>query len=585
MTDAFNTLTIKLIPPALDQTLVGSIERSRHPDIQAIFLMGAVQKQFPVPLTAEPLLTETDYEAAAGFEVHSPARLELTHRPYLAYIALTRASSKMVLSYPMLDEKGSAVVPWSGLESLRRCFGDLQIQTPQIPADEPTRLSTSGLLSQWLCLRLGRDRQNDEQTDTAAGLLERLRKASEPAMQQMAVAIDKALVYDNTAELAGQTAARLFGRSLTVSASRLATFAACPYQYFAKYTLRLGKRQTLGFEPLDMGSFYHRVLEEMFRAMQADGKTWAAMEAAELDALCRKVIDGIVTQDAAIINFIRRKAHHRCILQAAIETIRGFVPKLAELSRAGAFRQAAAELAFEPDRTDGGFITLADGRAVHLSGRIDRLDTAGVEGQTLGMVLDYKSGVKAANYAKILYGLDVQLPIYLLSIGLAVGGQTVTPAGAFFLPIDGGFEKGFLSELDPAQLTFSKARVMFDGRIFAALDGGAAPSKYSRYYNFCLDKEGLPYSHYNTTGALRPEDFAAMLAFARRHIGRLAQRMAAGSVEIQPYRLGTQSPCPHCDYRAVCRFDWQINDYNILPPCDKQQAIEQMKDLIQPENI
>ena len=52
--EALSGLTIKLIPPTLDQVLVGSIERSRHPDIRAIFLIGATQKQFPVPVTGRP---------------------------------------------------------------------------------------------------------------------------------------------------------------------------------------------------------------------------------------------------------------------------------------------------------------------------------------------------------------------------------------------------------------------------------------------------------------------------------------------------------------------------------------------------
>ncbi|MHC5098202.1 MAG: helicase-exonuclease AddAB subunit AddB, partial [Planctomycetota bacterium] len=129
-TDALSSMTIKLIPPTLDQVLVGSIERSRHPDIKAIFLIGTAQKQFPVPVMGESLLTEQDYQCAANLELANPYEQHLMHRPYLAYIALTRASKQVFLSYPLADEKGAAIVPWSGIEHLTTSFTDLDVQFP-----------------------------------------------------------------------------------------------------------------------------------------------------------------------------------------------------------------------------------------------------------------------------------------------------------------------------------------------------------------------------------------------------------------------------------------------------------------------
>jgi len=54
------------------------------------------------------------------------------------------------------------------------------------------------------------------------------------------------------------------------------------------------------------------------------------------------------------------------------------------------------------------------------------------------------------------------------------------------------------------------------------------------------------------------------LAFTRDKTIALAAGIVAGYIDAHPYRLGTESPCTHCDYRALCRFDWQINDYRFL---------------------
>ena len=50
-------------PPTLDQVLVGSIERSRHPDLKAVFLMGTSRGSSLSPLSQTGLLTDDDRES------------------------------------------------------------------------------------------------------------------------------------------------------------------------------------------------------------------------------------------------------------------------------------------------------------------------------------------------------------------------------------------------------------------------------------------------------------------------------------------------------------------------------------------
>jgi ATP-dependent helicase/DNAse subunit B len=33
------------------------------------------------------------------------------------------------------------------------------------------------------------------------------------------------------------------------------------------------------------------------------------------------------------------------------------------------------------------------------------------------------------------------------------------------------------------------------------------------------------------------------------------------------------SPCSFCDYQALCRFDWQINDYRFLDAKGKLDVV------------
>jgi ATP-dependent helicase/nuclease subunit B len=590
--DALSSLTVKLIPPTLDQVLVGSIERSRHPDVKAIFLIGVTQKQFPVPLGSEGLLGEADYKLAAvnELELSDPTQLQLVHRQYLTYIALTRASKYLFISYPLLDEKGSAVVPWSGIDQLQKAFGDVRAVYPQTLADTAEEILTADPLAQWLCAAMGKDRITGSGQEAegrseavAAGVWAAMRECGHASLEAVAEHVNHALEYDNAAVLEAELLTALPAGPLTTSVTRLGTFAACPYQYFAKYLLRLEKRKLLRFEPMDIGTFYHAVLEALFKRLAADGKDWADAGDEALPTLCEETAGTVIRQDAHITNYMRRNAHHRYIIDAAVQTLKDFMPTLTALSRAGVFRQTAAELAFGPGRDLELTMQTGPGRPVAFAGKIDRLDTATVDGQTVGVVFDFKRAGKSVNFAGMLYGLDLQLPVYLLAVGKMGGnGQKrcltpLVPAGAFYLPIEGGVQAKKLSQLGQEGRTLLKAKGLFDGRFADRLDT-AASGGWSRSYNFYTNKDGDPYGNYGNSGALSREDFAALLDHTVACVCRLAGELAGGKIAITPYRLGKQSPCSWCDYRALCRFDWQVNDYHILESCGKEDALAKMKE-------
>jgi ATP-dependent helicase/nuclease subunit B len=76
---------------------------------------------------------------------------------------------------------------------------------------------------------------------------------------------------------------------------------------------------------------------------------------------------------------------------------------------------------------------------------------------------------------------------------------------------------------------------------------------------------------------LRPSDFEKVLKFTEGKIVELAGEILSGRIDVWPYRLGTESPCSFCKYKSVCRFDWQINDYNPLESLRKLAALNEME--------
>ncbi len=590
---AFSQMTLAFIPPSLDQVLVGSIERSRHPNLRAVFLLGATQKQFPIPLPSTGVLTDADRDMAeaAGFHLAPTTTQTLAERQYLAYIAFTRPSELLYVSYPGVDEKGSPVTRSQFVDDLADLFDDLtgaganddsplQAEGRTVAAD----IHTETELAEWLCTRLGRDvfARQEQADEPLEGLLAAM--GGDPDHRHTAACVLSALGYENKAALDRKVVERLFEKELRASATRLATFAACPYQHFARYGLELRTRRQFKLEPLDLGNFYHAVLDALHKRLTADGQNFATVADDRLSELLREQVETFASHDPFLSKFKARSDHNAFIVANAADVLGECVLDIARMARAGAFRPGLSEVAFGPEarakgpaeQNLGAFeLALPDGGVVTLSGRIDRLDVAQIDGHRVALVFDYKRTKAGATFrwSQFYHGLNVQLPMYLLALSRIAGAKVDRVAGAFCMPIEQPPDTASIEELAQRdERSARQARGLFDGRYAESLDPDAG-SRWSRLYNFAVTSKDGQYGYYPTSGSLRPEDFERVLAFTRDRIVALAAGIVAGQIDVHPYRLGTESPCSFCDYQALCRFDWQINDYRFLDPKGKLDVV------------
>jgi len=571
---AFSQLTLAFIPPGLDEVLVGSIERSRHPDLKAVFLIGTTQKQFPSPITYSGILTDDDRGAAeaSDFALAAATDRTLAERQYLAYIAFTRPSQFLFLTYPAIDEKGSAIARSQFIESIESLFENLAEESITDEKINLDNIYTDTELADLLCSRLGKDTGEDEMDDIGR-LLDDICVDSE--LTGLGAGVRSAIDYDNTASLDKKIVAQLSAGQTESSATRLAAFAACPYQHFARYILKLEERKEFKLRPLDVGGFYHRVLDALLKQINAQGKDFASLQNDQMLEILREQIVQIKSQDSFISNFARHSAHNNFIIHSAGEVLEDCVLAIAQMVRAGSFRPFLSEVSFGRtadcgDKFGQYRISLPNGRELSLNGKIDRLDIAKSDGKEITIVFDYKKSKDKAyfNWARFYYGLDMQLPIYMLAVPNA--------KGAFYIPIEINLPKVSLDELPKKTDSFNHtARGIFNGRIFRQLDGQVCTG-WNKFYNFYISKSGDQYGDYGKSGALRPNDFQGVLRFTKKKIVELGEQILSGKIDVRPYRLGGKSPCGYCRYKAVCRFDWQINEYNFLETLGKTKVLEQI---------
>lgn len=569
---AIGQLTVKQIPPMIDQVLVGSIERSRHPDLKIVFLIGATQKQFPISVTDDPILSEEDRVAAARqrFILSDRLATQAAARQYLAYIAFTRPGEQLVIAFPRMDSGGSEVYPSRFVQML---VDRLELK-PQRTGTGEDWTSISGLtdlqdrLSRWI----GSDRQDHRLNGIR--LIRLLSDKTQPELSCVTHPLITGLDYRNVVRLDSNLIGRRWPGALPLSASRLESFGRCPYQFYSRYLLELRKREVLRLEPLDLGSLYHRVLEQLFYDLRKDQLNLADAPDDLLRERTAALFDDEIRSNPIYANLIRHSRQDGWRIQSGRETLAESVLNMARICRAGVLRPIAAEAGFGPGddqvriELDG-----PNGIRILLCGSIDRIDAATIDGKKTALVFDYKIRSRRVDWGLLAGKVQMQLPVYLVAAARMPGIDQV--AGALYLTIDiplkASSEVGlFETDQEPAGGT-ARARGIVRGDYFRFLDQHTA-NQWSPYYNLYITKSE-PYGCFNTTSVLRPEEFSSLLRYAEGIIRGTAQAILSGQIAVRPYRLGETSPCSNCDYRAVCKFDWQINEYRSIAAVNKAEFL------------
>jgi len=588
------SLRIGLVPPGLDQVLVGSVERSRQPDIKAALVLGAHDGNFPLPPAEDVIFNdqERDMLAESRLVLSPTSRTLLLREQYLMYISLTRASQYLWISYPAADARGRELAPSYVVRRVRELFPGLPLAVaPLEPAHDEgwlERAVDGDRLVAVLGARLRRHRAGEPAGPFWWALYQWV--TQEPVLRARAARLFPALNHHNRVPpLPAPVVRELFGLTLRSSVTRLESFAACPFQHFAAYGLGLRERPQWRLDQLQVGIFLHAALRRFVEALAAGGRDWGELDDAAAQALADQCVDELLPQLGS--ELMLTSARHDFLGEVLRRRVRRAVWALTEHARRGRFRPVAVEAAFGRGGAawEPWVVVLPRDRELQLAGQIDRIDLARDDRGGLWVrVIDYKSSQQDLRLGEVVYGLSLQLPVYLAvalrhrdALARTAGappGTPVGPAAALYFPVrdpiiqqDGPVEGLALEGLLRRELRMRglyidrpEVLVLMDER----LAGGG-----SDLVMVGVKRDGTVDRRSNVASE---DDFAALMDYARWRAAALAQRILDGEIAVAPYRLGTRRPCTTCPFHAVCQFDPLLegNSYRDLPSLSRQEAWE-----------
>ncbi len=576
---------LAIAPATVDQVLLGEVDRTRAPDVQRVFVLGLAEGMFP-RVEQDPLvLSDAERRTLRNRQVDLDEGTErqLLDERFLAYVAFSRPTQQLVVSRPLADEKGRALNPSLFWHELRRlCPGATPRHIARSSAADPRTIGTPrqliDALMRWVST--GSPAGDPVLSPLYQWLGSGVTEGS--AIHLLRARAWPALSYRNDATLDPSRAAELFPSPLSATVRQLEDANACPFRHFARYGLKLRAREADAVTGLDLHNAYHQVMENLTRDLLSKSTDWTQLNAAE----ARELIRGHAAEVGRQLRgeLMLSSARNRYLLDHIERTLERAVASLAEVSRRGKYRPAHVNLRFGgsgaplPHHTIG----TPRHREVHLHGRIDRVDLN--DRGTAFTVSDYKLAPASLSLDRVYHGLSLQLLTYLLVVkagGPALAGRAISPAAAFLLGLLSSHKSVLhpsqgLSPDDPDFHLRTKPRGLIDERAVDSLDGGGETGASKVVAAYRKKEGGLGNRH--STDVATAQEFAGLTNLVERRLGEAADRVVDGDVRVRPYMLGRATPCPQCEYRAVCRFEPGLNPYRVLQPLGRLEVLQRVLD-------
>ena len=528
---------------------------------KAAFLIGCNDGVFPAApkstglfssyeqklLTLNDLNFVEDYSSASNLET------------YMAYCCITSVSDKLFITYPTLNLKGEKFKPSQIIDETAEALPKIVVLNKTAFESDKTEhmLALKPAFEEYARSLFG---GNDI---TALGEF----FDNNPEYQPKAEAVRRAVQKSPFRIEDKQNAEKLFGENLHISASQLEKFSNCPFSYFCNYGLRIRERYKAEINPMEFGTLVHRILELFFDKF--DKSEYSEMDDSEIERFINDsladylatYLGGEENKTAAFMYELKNISSNVFVLLKHI---------IEELSQSD-FDVADCELNISqeiPEYT----VKLKNGRTVSIRGSVDRVDVMEKDGVKYLRVIDYKTGPKDFKLSDVLYGVNLQMLIYLHSID-TTGKQRygeITPSAVLYMPAaitsvsaDNLSDVQIKKELD--KKLKMKGVVLDDRTVLHGMDKTDSATYIPVKLEF--DKRQI-------FSRLSGSEFDTVFKKIDMTVGDMGDRLYDGKIEASPLK-GAYDGCAYCPYDSVCAYR-QSEPRNALTGFDKQTLMEEL---------
>ena len=560
------------IPVSLDRVTCGDIERACTENAKYVILLGVNDGLIPKAPASTSLLSDMDRDKldALGVELKAYGEERLLMEQETLYRALACPTDELLLTYHTTDAGGGETRPSYFVGTVRELLPEAPFTTHRTESVRD-RLQAERPAVELACAYLSGDRspavraaydyyKDDERVHNAADQ----RRGRGPLSSQ-------------------HTIDGLYGKSISVSASKVDVFYSCRFAYFMQHGLKAKPRRVAKLDSMSAGTFLHYVMEHALDILAKQEGGAARADRNAVHKACREAVRQYVAEELGGLE--NKTARFQYLFRRLVHSAEQILENVVEELRVSDFRPIDYELDFSYNG-DLPPVQCTDGDvSISLTGKVDRVDGYIRNGRLYLRVMDYKSGHKSFSLSDIWYGLNMQLIIYLYALQregleryrarLTDELNEIVPAGVLYVPVRDELPDEKRS-IDEDELNAEKEKLLRrsgllsdDMSILEAMERGLEDK--GRFIPVALKKKkGEEEASFASGSAVADlAKFGRLARYTQKKLLEMGQELRRGSVEANP-RRSDRSYCDWCEFRAACRFDETAGD--------KMRPLRKLKD-------
>lgn len=541
MKSMINGITYSLPPQTLDTVIAASARTARLNSPKAVFVMGVTDGSFPNQVSIRRLFSEADMQKLSekGIEISRPLTDLIASERLVVYKALSAASEKLYITYPLSDLSGQAKYPAAAVDSIIKMFGkkDIRILESEIPVHYYAVTLHSAYYHYM---------QNKSENTSSVESIKRVLLESPEYQRRIAYVLSRS-GYSQNFRIDSEVMKKLKSfYPLEISSTGIEDFSRCHFQYFCRHVLQLQELDKIELDTRVVGELTHdcfcgilstRTKSEFIGLSYGELQNEINKQAYKYR--CERLAGDFGKN--AKFDFVFRKLTER-LTDVFLHTqqalmVSNFVPKEYELNLR---KKHPISLPF------GGDYELSFG------GIIDRLDICTIDGKRYVRIIDYKTSRKHINSETLGGGANLQMLLYLFSAtDKGAPYEDYEPAGVLYSPVsisDIAIEKSRSSEPNIAAVNSSlkmNGIVLGDIKVLEAMEknvsGNFVPARLTKNGDLdarssCISRDGMK----------------KLRDFTYKKLTDMAESLLDGNCEAIPLVSGGKVPCSYCSYINIC---------------------------------
>lgn len=549
-------------PQKLDIVSVVSAEKARLENQKVLFVMGANEGILPYSVKQNGILSDTDRESFAriGIELGKDTKTLLTDERFSVYRLLSAVSERIYITYPLSDAQGGARYPSYILAQISTLFSD-NIKTYASDYDilfySPTKKSAYYNYVQNIAkgsektASLRAALMSDDEYRGKIEYLDSLKPGADHHIE------DSRLIN------------RLMSDRLLLSATSYEEYNLCHFKYYCHYALRIAARGQKEINLLELGNLVHMCLEKIFSGCASKDEFLKLTDeqiTAYIDEFSAEYKEKNLGGDFGKNIRLNKK------FERLTEDTLTLVNHLKEELRNSKFVPEKYE--FEISEKNGVRpVTLKTGEGIEivLSGKIDRVDTFEDNGEKFIRIVDYKTGTKVFSLNNVIFGIDMQMLLYLFSITGEEGpfGASV-PAGVLYMPSGKIPLDRARSDTDGLSKHLNKyyhmsGVLLKELKVLRAMEEDIEGIFIPARLTSDARKKGTFDLDSRISSCLTRPQFERLRKHTLKLITDMAKDLYSGNISASPLNFDkNRNVCSYCDYRDICGNFPRIRE-RILP--------------------